>query len=330
MLRWPNVIGVGVGKKYRNGHPTDREAVVVLVARKLPESQLASYEVLPQSLGPGVLTDVIEVGEVKALMPSNEEVSFRHGRQRPAPGGVSIGHREVTAGTLGTVVRDVESDEPLILSNNHVLVSGRLAYGEHVPGDEDVILQPASYDGGHAPVDVIGYLRRFVPISLEERQAICPVAKRAERGINVLFRMLAPGYCVQLRRLGRGDNLVDAAVAAPAAGDLVSAEIRGIGEPTGTGSAEVGMQVRKSGRSSGLTEGEVTTVGASIKVKMGEGEEALFQEQIITDPMARPGDSGSVLVDEKNRIVGLLSAGSDRISIASRIDNVFDLLEIRL
>ncbi len=330
LLRWPNVVGVGVGKKLRADRPTDRDAVIVLVTSKLPEADLASHEMLPRSLTPGVLTDVVEVGEVRALVPSREEISFRHARQRPAPGGVSIGHREVTAGTLGMVVRDAASGDPLILSNNHVLVGGGASYRAANARERDAILQPAPYDGGGLPTDVIGNLRRHIPIQLEEQRATCRVARRAERGMNLLFRLLVPGYRVQLHKEREGRNLVDAAVAIPVSRDLVSNEIRGIGEPNGTRAPSVGLYVRKSGRSTGVTGGEITAVGSSIRVKMGEGNEAVFSDQILTEPLAQPGDSGSILVDADNRVVGLLSAGSDRVSVSARIDNVLELLDLEI
>ena len=40
---------------------------------------------------------------------------------RPAPSGISIGHIDITAGTLGGLVRDRESGDVVILSNNESL-----------------------------------------------------------------------------------------------------------------------------------------------------------------------------------------------------------------
>jgi len=79
------------------------------------------------------------------------------GKYRPAPGGVSIGHKDITAGTLGCVVRDKRTGRRVILSNNHVLAHSNLAE----VGDE--ILQPGKYDGGTMD-DTIARLTRFVKI----------------------------------------------------------------------------------------------------------------------------------------------------------------------
>jgi len=67
-------------------------------------------------------------------------------KHRPAPLGVSIGHPDITAGTLGFKVRD-GSGNPYILSNNHVMANiNQASIGDH-------ILQPGAYDGGTDPAD---------------------------------------------------------------------------------------------------------------------------------------------------------------------------------
>jgi len=77
---------------------------------------------------------------------------------RPAPGGVSVGHYQITAGTLSTRVYDTATKAKLFLSNNHVLAN----CNQGKPGDP--ILQPGPYDGGADPADRIGTLERFVEI----------------------------------------------------------------------------------------------------------------------------------------------------------------------
>lgn len=60
---------------------------------------------------------------------------------RPVPCGVSVGHPQITAGTLGCLVRNAKG-QLFILSNNHVLSNSNSAQlGEP-------ILQPAPSDGG--------------------------------------------------------------------------------------------------------------------------------------------------------------------------------------
>jgi GH25 family lysozyme M1 (1,4-beta-N-acetylmuramidase) len=91
-------------------------------------------------------------------------------RIRPIYGGLSIGHKDITAGTLSMIVRDKTTKELLILGNNHVLAN--LNKGKK--GDE--ILQPGKVDGGNIPGDVVGYLERFVEMK-NNATADCAVAK---------------------------------------------------------------------------------------------------------------------------------------------------------
>ena len=68
----------------------------------------------------------------------------------------------------------------------------------------------------------------------------------------------------------------------------------------------------------------------SLFITMDSGEQLYFVDQLITSAVCRPGDSGSLLVDSQNQAVGLLFAGSDKVSVCNRIDHVCRLLDIEL
>jgi hypothetical protein len=153
LMRKPNVVAVGAGYKRVGGQQTDIPCVIVFVSQKVAAETLSGNQLVPEKVGE-VPTDVVESGEIFAHQS-------RTGKYRPAPGGVSIGHRQVTAGTLGVVVRDSNSGERLILSNNHVLANSNSA------SQGDIILQPGSADGGTAANDAIGSLLRYQPIQFE-------------------------------------------------------------------------------------------------------------------------------------------------------------------
>jgi endonuclease G len=70
--------------------------------------------------------------------------------------GISVGHPNVTAGTLGLVVKDDRSGRPAILSNWHVLAGSASA----TPGDATI--QPGSFDGGRVPRDTVAALERMI------------------------------------------------------------------------------------------------------------------------------------------------------------------------
>ena len=66
LLRWPNVVAVGVGFKTRGGQRTDEVCIVVSVKTKVAPSQLKSGDRLPASIE-GVPVDVVETGIIRAL-----------------------------------------------------------------------------------------------------------------------------------------------------------------------------------------------------------------------------------------------------------------------
>jgi hypothetical protein len=314
----PNVVGVGVGYKVRNGEQTGELTVKVLVQQKIPRAGLTAEALVPPELD-GTTTDVVQVGYLRALQARTD-------RWRPAPGGVSLGHYQITAGTFGAVVRDRATNARLILSNNHVLANSNDA----LVGDP--ILQPGSIDGGREPQDTLARLERFQPIQFSVEPGSCNLAGGAAAIANLIARLLGSKHQLQsIRRVQQVSNLVDAAVARPIEDDMIQDEILEIGVVAGTVPAALLMSVRKSGRSTGLTTGQITVLDATIDVDYGSGRTARFEDQIVTGPMSAPGDSGSLLVaGDSLQAVGLLYAGSEDATIFSPIQTVLDLLEITI
>ncbi len=316
LLGRENVVGVAVGRKVVAGRETDEPCVVVYVDHKETEAELRRRDRVPKTLD-GVRTDVVATGAFRAL-PLLETLAVSHtSRVRPAPGGVSIAHEKVTAGTLGVVAHRT-SGEPVILSNNHVLANGNDARVG------DAILQPGPYDGG-GPKDAIAKLADFVPIGFRE-QELDTLGRWLERTLGRLLEPVGLG----LRRLPSGKtNLVDAAIAAPLSADLVAPDVLEIGPVSGTVPATLGLAVRKSGRTTGLTRGKVTGLEATVEVDYG-GKTAEFRGQIVSDILSRGGDSGSLIVDGANRAVGLLFAGGTTTPILNPIDAVIAALGLTI
>jgi hypothetical protein len=243
-------------------------------------------------------------------------------RVRPAPGGVSIGHRDITAGTLGCLVK--KNGEIFILSNNHVLANSNDAS----PGD--AILQPGPHDGGKYPDDQIADLMGFVPISFIGLPSTCRTAKAVAAFLNGIAEIIGSGTRLNAVNELAGDNLVDAAIARPIDDADVSDQILEIGPIKGTARAELGMAVQKSGRTTGFTQGEIQQVDVTVNVQYGAGRIARFTDQLMAGPMSQGGDSGSAVLDQNGRLVGLLFAGSDSSTIINRIEHVFSTLEVTL
>jgi len=318
LLAMQNVVGVGVGYQIKGGEQTGNYAIVVMVSRKLPLPALAPNAILPKNVD-GVTIDVIEVGELRALQARTD-------RWRPAPGGISIGHFKITAGTFGAIVRDRNSGERLILSNNHVIANSNDAD----PGDQ--VLQPGPIDGGSPDVDTIAHLDRFCPIEFATEPGTCAIADTYARLGNVIAGLLGSKHRMNTQQSDpQAVNLVDAALAKPVNDSDVLDEILEIGTIEGNEEGFLGMSVRKSGRTTRFTTSQINLINATVDVNYGGDRTARFENQFVSGPMSQGGDSGSLLVaGDSLHAVGLLFAGSNQSTIFNPIQAVLDCLEVEI
>lgn len=334
LLKKKNVHTVGLGYKITDGHKTLELSIICSVEKKVSISELSKKDRIPKEIK-GVLTDVIEVGKIKAFLARTD-------RWRPAPGGVSIGHEKITAGTLGCLVKkkDREISAPLselrirvkkrsgeiyILSNNHVLAqSNQGAIGS-------AILQPGKADGGEYPKDRIATLTEFVEIKWLGGEG-CKISKAVASLANIFAKAARSKSQLQAIRQEEIFNLVDAAIARPNQDTDVMNEILDIGLLSGEVNVDpsLGMRIQKSGRTTAVTEDEILQLDVTTQVQYGDGKIALFEDQLMAGPMSAPGDSGSAILDTDNNLVGLLFAGSDEVTILNRIEHVFHLLDVQL
>lgn len=323
LLARRNVVAVGVGRKATAGRDTGDLAIVCSVLAKRPREALAQGDLVPVSVH-GVPTDVVQTGPFFALQS-------RTGRHRPAPGGVSIGHVGITAGTLGCLVR--KDGRLHVLSNNHVLANSNDA------AEGDAILQPGSADGGRDPDDRIARLSEWVPISFDGEDGgdgggpPCPIGELTVDLLNAAGAAVGSRTRVRAVRVPgtpAATNLVDCAIAEPLDEADVEREILEIGVPTGLGSGVLGMEVRKSGRTTGLTSGTILQVDVTVQVDYGSGRVATFTDQLMAGAMSQGGDSGSAVLDAEDRLIGLLFAGSTSSTVINRMEHVFQSLQLEL
>lgn len=317
-LKKANVVSVGLATK--RGQP----CISVGVSKKMPLTMLTSKDVIPSQCH-GFNTDVIEIGTVRALENT--------GIYRPAPGGVSIGHVAITAGTLGCLVKD--SEEVYILSNNHVMANSNAAK----IGDD--ILQPGPVDGGS---EVIANLSDFEPINFGGSGGACPwcdavcdilillqqvICGSSQISRRVAFaRLLTFAWNLVTFRPRDTTNFVDAAIAKPVSLDLVQADILEIGVPAGHATIGVGDSIQKSGRTTEYTTGSVLQSDATVQVQYGAGQIAVFEDQLLGDIRSAGGDSGSAVLDMEANVVGLLFAGSDTVTVFNKIQYVLDVFGV--
>ena len=312
----PNVVGVGIGYKVTSGRKTKDIVPVVMVEKKKPLAALRANDLLPTTID-GINTDVIEVGRIVAL-------KARTDKWRPAPGGVSIGHCKITAGTLGILVAERVTGTKLILSNNHVLANSNDAE------IGDAIYQPGPADGGTED-DAIATLYKFERIDFGEEEPDCDFASVYVRFGNFLSFLFGSSHQVSTKKVhARAKNYVDAALAFPIDLSEIRDDILDIGKVSGYAEEYLGMKVQKSGRTTELTTGSVQLVDATVKVDYGGGKIATFSDQIITGYMSRGGDSGSLLVTQTKepKAVGLLFAGSNTTTVYNPIAYIRSALAI--
>jgi hypothetical protein len=328
-LNW-GAVAIGRGEKRTGGKPTGKEAIIVNVPQKFHPMKLSKNQLVPKRLD-GNLLDVNPVGILKAPQPvldvfpqSNTE------KERPFRCGGSIGHKDITAGTGGCIVR--RNGVKFILSNNHVLANSNA--GEI----GDAIYQPGPYDDG-TEEDKIGELHDFIPIHFMGEETGCLATKAAAATLrgpaNVWNRGAKKGKRksrIEVRAIvPQADfNLVDCATCLPTSVDLISEEIIDIGSIEGIWPAELGTAIKKSGRTTGLTTGEIQQVDVTANVQYGAGQIAVFTDQLLAGAMSQGGDSGSAVVTTDNLLTGLLFAGSDSTTIINRIENVFSALKISI
>lgn len=211
---------------------------------------------------------------------------------RPVQFGYSIGPvGKGWAGTAGALVSDGTSQ--YILSNNHVLA------GENTLPIGIGILQPSLIDGGVAPTDVVANLTKYVPIQFKTTTTV-------------------------------PTNFIDAAIAKVTSPSIFTKNIAKIGSVTGVILPTLNLAVQKSGRTTELTKGKITGLNATITVSYSGGKTALFKNQIITTAMSAAGDSGSLVLDNSRRAVGLLFAGSTTITALNPITTVLNSLAVKL
>ncbi|MGQ0796294.1 MAG: hypothetical protein ACT4OI_00285 [Methanobacteriota archaeon] len=279
----PNVVGVGLGHKLARGTLTRDLALRFYVRQKLHHLLVREEDRLPPEIE-GVPTDVVESREFSIWRPIPP---IYHRKVRPAMGGLSIGHYEVTAGTFGCLVKDRR--ERYVLSNNHVLAN------ENRGMEGDPILQPGRFDGGKLERDVLGRLVTYVALDPD------------------------------------GLNVVDAALAEPHNPDDVTPDVLNIGRLQGTREPELGESVRKSGRTTRLTEGVVEDASATIRVGYSQGS-FVFTDQVIvrgrSGAFSAGGDSGAVVVGQDDKAIGLLFGGSPFFTVANKMAHVEKALDV--
>lgn len=275
---------------------TAGERTGMLCVKVLVAKKYAKGRIRPGDRIPGSVDGIPT--DIEAVGYPRKFVIDNRQRQRPVPGGVSGSPSLGAAGYrfAGTLgVVLAGRFNPEIL---YVLSNNHVLADENRIAIGSTVVQPATLDGGRAG-DRVAHLTEFVPL-----------------------------------KFGNKRNWMDAATATFDGGVDASQTILGIGPLTGSGSPSLNLLIRKSGRTTGLTEGIVRVVRFDVfDVQYDQGMVRVDDVMVIenTDgPFSRPGDSGSAIVDTQGRVIGLLFAGSDLVTFAIPIRRVLRRFKARI
>jgi len=189
------------------------------------------------------------------------------------------------AGTLGALIKDT-SGVRYILSNAHVLSpDGARAV--------DTIVQPADLDNGCVsnPSNFVARLSKWVKLGGttppgETDVAIARASPNKVRSDGAIYRV-----------------------------GVINSSLR---DPKN------GMNVMKSGRTTGLTRGKIIATGASVYVEYDNYTILFSGVFIVHGNFSQAGDSGSLILSDSKYPVGLLFAGSGQYTIGFPIKRVMN------
>ena len=242
-----------------------------------------------KKMNSAVVEEIVDAakGEAEVVYIGRQKPLWTATRNDPLRLGCSISPTTVKyAGTFGCFCKDNLTGQEGVLSNNHVL-----ADVNSVPVGTR-IMQPGARDGGKPGNDDIAELLRFVPIQFGG------FPNRVDAAFATLVEH---GRKEDRATIYNSDNTPKPALTLQA------------GSPV---DALPGMTVFKTGRTTRHTRGRVRAVNVNnFLVDVGVGV-ARFDGQVIIEtdaapqPFGRPGDSGSLIVDEEGRPVCLLFSGS--------------------
>lgn len=304
-----NVIGYSktLRKRIKKGKEVEEEVIRIYVSKKVELPALDHRDLIPSEID-GIPTDIIEIGEIKAL---NLHPLAHVTRVRPLVAGVSIGNWAITAGTLGWFFKDGKGRE-MLGSNAHVFAEDPLKSFSF----EKRIIQPGRYDQGTVPEDIVGRYYWHQPLGGSE----CTLSNAIATFLNGASSLLGRKTLFELTLTDKAK--IDFAVADPTVEyelELYTAEewegFIGLGFAGSTQASffckaehiravgwtpidkairpvAVGETIHKIGRTSEYTSGQVIDDSAYGRVSYGGLNYVEFDDVILTTAMLEGGDSG--------------------------------------
>lgn len=282
-LRRPGVTAVDVGFKITGDQLTDQVAIRVHVGRKMPAAELAKSEVFNET-----------------------------GKTPRKVGGFPVDVIEATYGP---------SDAPMVLDYDDEAAIEAIDRKSAV----DPLIGGVSCGNPRVTAGTIGAIvfdRATCKPMILSNWHVLAGASAAAVGEPILQPGKIDGGTQTVATLTRMtlDARMDAAVATLNGARGHTRDILGLGTIGGIDTATLGMNVVKSGRTTGITRGVVDGVSMSVSINYGDPGVVAFSNQIRIVPrppwpavdyeVSQGGDSGSVWLNESsNRAIGLHFAG---------------------
>lgn len=285
MRRFPEVVSVDLGIKQTHGQPLEELSWRVFVRSKKAADELKPEEMIPKEIL-GLRTDV-------QTQPAYVNLVEDASKYRPLWAGskISVPTVRVTdmatgiititnsSGTLGCFVRLNANNRVHLLTNEHVIGStpGKLI-GQSAPPEPDYC---CCCDGGGVATWTASAIGMGVSL-----------ANNVDAAIAVLFGQ-TPG---DSRAVAYSNNILEIGPVFGSSTDVIFGDV-----------------IRKRGKTTQLTAGTVQSITHTVTTPDGVKYTGNQIQVTVVAPyaaMADHGDSGSVFVNNRNQVVGLLATGA--------------------
>jgi hypothetical protein len=353
-----NVVGLGIGSKWRNGEPTGEPAYMVFVTHNIDEriSQIADR------MG-SAPTEIVEVGAVLAagrsasptlrqalvqsrggILPRIAEPGYDYPEMAmpEPPFGIqpAIYQRaafEQEQARLLNRIRPVQGGFSVGYKRGPITTTGTIGTcvydvlpGYDVNPPKQGVGRPQSFyilSTNHVLAncnDAVPGEAILQPSAADGGQEMSDTVARLARFVPIDFEPFLPRE--------QHNNFVDAAIAE---GDFTqldrqifwSGVLRGWRR---RGMVKLGTVVQKTGRSTGFTSGRIIALNATFDVSYGTGKVARFRDQIVTTNMVASGDSGALVITPDKVAVGMVFATSPVITLCNHIEYIRSMLRVEI
>lgn len=286
LLAYPNVTDVSIGLRMKAGVFTSEQVIVVFVSRKIPVDRLPKEALLPNEVA-GLPIDV-QTELDPSLLTISEGTSPDRTRTRPLQPGLAIATSSApdALGSLGCFATRNSDQKKVLVSNYHILFRNR-----------DLVVEESEN-------------RVYQPLVERHNQiATVPEGTGSVGGsLDCAFAILnEEGSCCCCTSTIPHENKV---------GDT---------RLVGVATAQVDQKVFKTGARTGSTVGKVVNVDKDISGSVDYSEfflpagdtfnfsnliRVVFwdeenEEIDLSRPFTQGGDSGSIIYNENNEIIGL-------------------------